>query len=110
MRREMRCKRFLLLTIVADSAKVTFVGKYQRLIQALETTVAAAHAVGLPHIAGQLYAVRDIQNERGVTLLEDRLLTVSKLLQLRRIPSSKVPKLAEAAMGLAQAIREARYI
>ena len=54
--------------------------------------------------------MRDIQDETGIARLEDRLITVSKILQLRSVPRSKVAKLANAAASLAEAVRAARYI
>ena len=84
--------------------------KYQHLIEALEATVQAAHSCGLPHLAGQLYSVRDIQDEAGLARLEDRLLTVFKLLQLRGVPQGKRAKMGAAASILAQAVQDARYL
>lgn len=83
--------------------------KYKPLIEALDGVVKVAHACGLPHIAGQLHTVRDIQDEAGVARLEDRLLLVTKLLRLRPLPMSLRPQMGEAVRLLGNVIGEVRY-
>jgi hypothetical protein len=53
------------------------------LTEVVLAAVRAAHRAGLPHVAGELYAVSPVQSDADFAVLADRVLTVKTLLRLR---------------------------
>lgn len=82
---------------------------YQPLRDALANFVKVGHACGLPFIAGQIHSVSNVVDEASIARLEERLLTVERLLRLRPLPKRQIARMGAAAQQLAEALKEARY-